>query len=285
MFPFYLKHVELYRQLINVSKSVRSSLELVKSLSEYVRVDVQFVLDCLNRLNRILTRIVDDPQVSKMVCELERIFAVFQEIRTILGQTETPGEAIKNEIITFITSLQADDFLSEVYKIVEKRFRTYERELYVSYDNKFVPRTNNDLEDFNHRLKRAIRKGQGRMQSWFYVEHQGAASAYYHNLLNAPHVVGGAEISWSSEKTPLERIGVLDAISVTHIMNLIGREYLYKSLLRNDKLYTVHRWTRKIFKRGMENCLKSLDSELTTLIKSIILKKKSNIGRVSSISL
>jgi len=92
----------------------------------------------------------------------------------------------------------------DVYKIVEKRFRMYKKELYISYDNKFVPRTNNDLEDFNNCLKRPIRKGQGRKKSWFYVEHQGESVAYYHNILNAPHVVGGAEISWSSEKTPLE---------------------------------------------------------------------------------
>ena len=258
-------------------------LGLVKSLSGYVCIDVQFLIDCLNELNRIIRRIVEDIHISKMVSELEQIFAIFQEIRKILGQTEKKGKEIKNEIETFIISLQSTCSLMDVYKIVEKRFRMYKKELYISYDNKFVPRTNNDLEDFNNCLKRPIRKGQGRKKSWFYVEHQGESVAYYHNLLNAPHVVGGAEISWSSEKTPLERIGVLDAISLTSVMNLINREYFYKSLVKNDKLYSVHRWTRKIFKQGLEKCLKSLDLELTALIKTSISKNKSIIvGDTSS---
>ena len=284
MFPFYLKHVELYRQLFNISKSVSSSLDLVKSLSGHICLDLQFLIDSLNELNRIIRRIVDNTEIHKLVCELEQIFAVFQEIRKILGQTEKSGEEIKMEIAAFIPSLQSNDSLVDLYKIVEKRFRMYENELYVSYDNKYVPRTNNDLEDFNNRLKRPIRKGQGRKQSWFYVEHQGESAAYYHNLLNAPHVVGGAEISWSSEKTPLERIGVIDTISVTTIMNLIDREYLYKSLVKNDKLYTVHRWTRKIFKHGLEKCLKRLDLELIALIKNITLKNKSILGGDTSSS-
>jgi len=106
------------------------------------------------------------------------------------------------------------------------------------------------------------------------VEHQGESAAFYHNLLNAPHVVGGAEITWNSEQTPLERIGVLDKISVTNIMNLINREYFYKSLIKNDRLYTVHRWTRRIFKQGLEKCLTSLNSKWTSLIWNLIIKKK-----------
>jgi hypothetical protein len=239
-------------------------------------------MDCLNELNGIIRRIVDDAFISNMVGKLEEIFAVFQEIRRILGQSYKPGEEIKEEITTLISSLQSNDSLADVYKIVEKRFRMYENELYVCYDNKYVPRTNNDLEAFNNRLKRPIRKSQGRKQSWFYVEHQGESATCYHNLLNAPHVVGGADISWTSEQTPLERIGVLDAVSVTNIMNLIDREYLYKSIAKNDKLYMVHRWTRKIFKQGLEKCLKSYDEELGVLAKSIISEDKSIIGCDSS---
>ncbi len=259
-----------------------SSLTLLKTLSGHVSVDLQFLLDCLNELNRIIRKIVDDNDISKMVGKLEVIFAVFQEIRQILGQVDKTGEEVKKEIISLVTLLQSNVSLAEIYKIVEKRFRMYENELYVCYDNKYVPRTNNDLEAFNNRLKRPIRKGQGRKQSWFYVEHQGVSATYYHNLLNAPHVVGGADISWTSEQTPFERIGVLETVSVTNIMNLIDREYLYKSIIKNEKLYTVHRWTRKIFKQGLEKCLESHDEELATLTKSIISEDKSIIGCDSS---
>ncbi len=254
-------------------------------MSGYVSVDLQFLKDCLNELNKVIRRIVDNASISKIVLKLEEIFAVFQEIRIILGQTDKTGKEIKEEITTLVISLQSNDFPAGVYKIVEKRFRMYENELYICYDNKYVPRTNNDLEDFNNRLKRPIRKGQGRKQSWFYVEHQGESATYYHNLLNAPHVVGGADISWTSEQTPLERIGVLDTVSVTNIMNLIDREYLFKSIVKNDKLYTVHRWTRKIFKQGLEKCLEWHDEELRALAKSIISEEKSIIGCDSSTTL
>jgi hypothetical protein len=282
VFPFHLKYVELYRQLCELYKSVSSSLDLIKSLSGQVSVDLQFLIDSLNDLNGIIRRIVDDVSIANMIGKLEEIFAVFQEIRKIFGQAEKTGEQIKKEIISFVTSLQSDATLAEVYKIVEKRFRMYENELHVCYDNKYVPRTNNDLEDFNSHLKRPIRKGQGRKQSWFYVEHQGESATYYHNLLNAPHVVGGADISWSSEQTPLERIGVLDTVSVTNIMTMIDKEYLYKSLVKNDKLYSVHRWTRRIFKHGLEKCLKAHGEELAALAKNIISEDKSIKGCDSS---
>lgn len=259
-----------------------SNLDLIRALSGHVSIDLQFLIECLNELNKIIRRIVEDASISKLVDTLEDISAVFQEIRRILGQVEKRGDEIKEEVATLVSSLQSDDSLADVYKSVEKRFRMYEDELYICYDNKYVPRTNNDLEDFNNRLKRPIRKGQGKKQSWFYVEHQGESATYYHNLLNAPHVVGGADISWTSEQTPLERIGVLDTVSVTTIMNLIKREYLYESIVKNAKLYTVHRWTRRIFKQGLEKCLESHDEELAALAESIILESKGIIGGDSS---
>ena len=273
MFPFYLKHVELYRQLSKMLSTVSSRLESVKILTSHTNIDVRFLIDSLEGLNRITREIVTDSDLSNLVGELERIFTVFQEIRYILGQKKSGGE-IKDAIKLFLNSLKCNSSLVEVHAIVKKRFKMYENELYIAYDNKFVPRTNNDLEDFNNCLKRPIRKGQGKRESWFYVEHQGVSATYYHNILNAPHVVGGADISCSSEKTPLERIGVLEKISVSAIMNLINREYLYKSLVKNDRLYTVHRWTRRIFKQGLEKCLTSLDSKWTSVIGSLMVKKK-----------
>jgi hypothetical protein len=253
--------------------TVSSRLESVKILASHTNIDVQFLIDSLEGLDLITREIVTNSDLSNLVDELERIFMVFQEIRYILGQKKSGGE-IKAAIKLFLNSLKCNSSLVDVYEIVKKRFKMYENELYIAYDNKFVPRTNNDLEDFNNCLKRPIRKGQGKRESWFYVEHQGVSATYYHNILNAPHVVGGADISCSSEKTPLERIGVLEKISVSTIMNLINREYLYKSLVKNDRLYTVHRWTRKIFKQGLEKCLTSLDYKWTSVLMALMVKKK-----------
>jgi len=158
-------------------------------------IDLQFLEDCLIKLNKIIRRIVDDASISNLVGTLEDIIAVFQEIRRILGQSDKMGKIRREETTSLITSLQSEVYLADVYKTVERRFRMYENELYNCYDNKYMPQTNNALKNFNNHLKCPIQKGQGKKQSWFYMEHQGESTAYYHNLLNAPHMVGSAEIS------------------------------------------------------------------------------------------
>ena len=229
--------------------------------------------DSLSDLYDILADIIEDHKLFVLVHELDTIFSIFNRIREILGQTGKTGEDIKNEIEKFIDSLQSDPTLKEVYIILKKRFMMYENELYICYDNTFIPRTNNDLEDFNNRLKRPIRKGQGMRESWFYVEHQGEPAAMFHNLLNSPHVVGGADISWTSEQTPLERIGVLNKVSVSEIMALIDREWFYSCLMKNDEFYTVHRWTCRIFKHGLDSCLDSLQDGWLVEIHNILQGK------------
>jgi hypothetical protein len=274
VFPFHLKHVELYRHLSKISSAVDSRLKSLTELASYISLDLQFLIDPLEELNRVIRKIVTNAGIHDLVIELEQIFAVFRDIRVILGQENKCGKSIKEAVERFLKSLECKNSLEEVYHVVKKRFKMYKNELYIAYDNDFVPRTNNDLEDFNNCLKRPIRKGQGKRESWFYVEHQGVPATYYHNLLNAPHVVGGAEISWTSERTPLERIGVLETISVSTIMKMINREYLYKCLAKNDKLYTVHRWTRRIFKQGLETCLNSLDCQWMNVMEMLMGEKK-----------
>ncbi|MHA1232708.1 MAG: hypothetical protein ACTSPQ_18915 [Candidatus Helarchaeota archaeon] len=68
---------------------------------------------------------------------------------------------------------------------------------------------------------------------------------------------------------------MLDALSISYIMNIIDRELFYQSLVKNDKLYAVHRWTRKIFKQGLDKCLDSIDDELAIFAKNINLEEKS----------
>ncbi len=274
VFPFHLKHVELYRQLFKLSSTVSSRLKAVNDFASYAPLNLQFIIDSLEGLSRVIRKIVANSEIHDLVVELEQVFVVFHDIREILGQEKKSGRNIKDEIWHFLKLLESEDSLSMVYQVVRKRFKMYENELYIAYDNVFVPRTNNDLESFNNCLKRPIRKGHGRRESWFYVEHQGVPATYYHNILNAPHEVGGAEISWTSEKTPLERIGVLETISVSTIMAMINQKYLYRCLAKNDRLYTIHRWTRRIFKQGLEPCLSLLDYLWTSMMNVLMGEKK-----------
>ena len=78
----------------------------------------------------------------------------------------------------------------------------YDKELYHSYDNEWVPRTNDDEEDFNRVIKRPIRKQMGRKDSWFYVEHQGEGVTFLQNLVRCSHIVGGTSISTMTANAP-----------------------------------------------------------------------------------
>lgn len=276
--------MELYRQLSTISLTIKDWLKSVSELSKTTRVNLQLIKKCLHDLNKLVTRIVENSKISRLVCALERVNSLFQEIRRVLGQEEKSGTEIKTEISACIASHQSDQKFTRALEIVNKRFKMYENELYIAYDNDSVPRTNNDLEDFNNGLKRAIRKGQGKKESWFYVEHQGISVAYYHDLLKAPHRVGGTDIVSNAEQTPLERIGALETVSVSAIMALIDKTAFYTILAKNDESYTVHRWTKKIFKQGLNTCLNALNFNWKKLIKSIFNENKFIIGGETSIS-
>lgn len=272
VFPFYLKAVDTYNQLPNLLITVDSWLESITLPCDESPFIIQLISDNFTGLKHIISKIVNNGEIGGLVRELEIINPVFQEVRTILGQTEKPSKEIREEIKNYLISLEVIVSLSPYLPTLKKRFKMYDNELYVAYDNVFVPRTNNDLEYFNNRLKRPIRKTQGRKESWFFIEHQGVSVALYHNLIKAPHNVGGTIISYYTEKTPFERLRVIDKISVSELMGLINKEQLYKKLARIEKRYTVHRWIRKINKEGLAACLKNLSSEWFNSLEKIFKK-------------
>lgn len=276
--------MELYRQLSGISTTTKDWLKSISESFKSWLSGLPLIRGTLRDLSEIITRIVENSKISELVFKLERVDCLFEEIRRVLGQKEKSGAQIKNEIRAILTAHPSDCEIAEALAIVNKRFKMYENELYIAYDNDLVPRTNNDLEDFNNSLKRAIRKGQGKKESWFYVEHQGISVAYYHDLLKKPHEVGGTPISANSEQSPLERIGALKTVSVSAIMSLIDRSSFYKILAKNDASYTVHRWTKKIFKEGLKKCLKSLNSAWKKLIKKDSYETKLIIGWITSLS-
>jgi len=202
VFPFYLKAVDLYNQLPDLFITIDSWLESVALPRNETPFIIQLISDNFTGLKHIISKFVKNGEIRGLVRELEIINPVFQEVRTILGQTEKSSTEIREEIKDYLTSLEALVSLSPYLPILKKRIKMYDNELYVAHDNVFVPRTNNDLEYFNNRIKRPIRKTQGRKESWFFIEHQGVSVALYHNLIKAPHNVGGTIISYYSGKNP-----------------------------------------------------------------------------------
>ena len=131
----------------------------------------------------------------------------------------------------------------------------YNKELYHSYDNEWVPRTNDDEENFNHIIKRPIRKQMGRKDSWFYMEHQGNGITFQQNLVRRSHVVGGTSIIQDEDQCPLERAGVIKSLTVSGNHGINGFRCVMGLCAEFDAHYEVHRWSCRISKKGIQACL------------------------------
>ncbi len=68
----------------------------------------------------------------------------FCEVRRILGQDGKPSEAIRGEVHHCLSALESAGLPAFAREEMTKRFQKDDRELYVAYDNKYVPRTNNN---------------------------------------------------------------------------------------------------------------------------------------------
>ncbi|MHA1730865.1 MAG: hypothetical protein ACTSU5_02930 [Promethearchaeota archaeon] len=260
IFPFHLREVERYHQLAGLLAAVESWLDELARLQvkPSARRHVRSVRKCLGKLEEMLRLVVDDPAVAVLVAGLEDTNAVFCEVREVLGRTGKSGEEVRADIVALLAELGSDPARAAVLQGLEKRFKRYNGELYMANNDDRAPRTNNDLKYFNKRVKRPIRKNHGQEASWFYLEHEGAAVALYHNLLSAPHEVGGTSIKWPSEGRPLERLGVIRGPIVTEIASLVSFERLRGVLVQHEKNYAVHRWTRRVNKLGLGKCLQAL---------------------------
>lgn len=264
VFPFLLREVERYYQLAEILSAVAEWLQDLAALpaSGVARRFARQLRKCLNTLEDLLAPVVNDPATADLVAKLERANAAFCAVRKVLGTDGKSSEEVRADMHALLADLAQDPANADICGELEWRLEEYDRELYVTYDHPdIVPRTNNDLESFNKEVKRPIRKCRGQKDSWFFLEHEGAGVAAYHNLLPEPRVVGGTKIADHESRCPLERAGVIKDLTVPSIMSLVNYEQLVEALATHDAGYAVHRWTRRINKRGMHACLQDLTEE------------------------
>ncbi len=173
VFPFFLEGVEAYHDAEALFGGFQSLFVQEQpgdpNQSPAFNMIFRYVHSCIDLLQTALA----DPHVKACILQLETLGLVFAEIRQILAQLNKTGAEVRQNVITFLDSLRGLLAWDSRFSTIIKRFKMYDKELYHSYDNEWVPRTNDDEEDFNHVIKRPIRKQMGRKDSWFYVEHQG----------------------------------------------------------------------------------------------------------------
>jgi len=255
VFPFFLEGVEFYHNIEAIFNALLS-MEVKANMGFSDQSPLfRMVFRYLHAYHDILQPAINDPCIIAFELRLETLGSVFSEIRQILAQTGKTSDQIRQDVTLFLLSIQTLAKWDQVYQTIPKRFNMYDRELYYAYDNKWVPRTNNDQEDFNHIIKRPIRKNMGRKDSWFYVEHLGEGVALQQNLFGNAHKVGGTKIIQTGDQCPLERLGVLKSLTVSEIIDSIDDTVLQKCVTDLESHYDVHKWVCRLSKKGIKNCL------------------------------
>jgi hypothetical protein len=256
VFPFHIEGIAYYYNLQTLLKIIQEMLLRDDGSERVQHPGIRVILRYLHDLEILLAAPVNNPSIISNVMRLESLAAVFDEVRQILAQEDKTETQIRHDVQILLHSIQSLAAWDPTYQTIIKRFQMYDRELYHTYSNPWLPRTNNDQEDFNHTVKRAIRKTMGRKESWFYVEHLGENAAFQQNFSQIPHKVGGTTIDQPEFQCPMERLRIVTSINVSSIMKTIDLDILREAFTRLDSRYAVHKQVCRLFKKGIEACLR-----------------------------
>jgi len=270
VFPFFLEGVEAYHDAEVLLGAFESLLVQEQHGDPTQSPAFGVIFRYVHSLIDILQSILKDPHIIACILQLETLGSVFAEIRQILAQTDKTGIEVRQDVLSFLNSLRGLLAWDPRYSTINKRFQMYNKELYHSYDNEWVPRTNDDEEDFNHVIKRPIRKQMGRKDSWFYMEHQGTGITFQQNLVRRSHVVGGTSIRQDGDQCPLERAGAIKSLTVSAIMGSMDFKVLWACVQEFDAHYEVHRWSCRLSKKGIQTCLDKILSGWPIIVTEMV---------------
>jgi len=255
IFPFHIQGTYLYRQAELLLEMLCSNRLQGLWAGSFHNPKFYLIRTSLKTFRDLLCNVVNDIEIITSVLQLETIYSVFLEGRKILDQNDKSEKEIRDEISVFTKSIDGLSKWDKRYHTIQKRFKMYDRELYVAYDSEWVPRTNNDLEYFNNTVKLPIRKNRGQKSSWFYMEHLGESIAFQQNFNKASYDVGGTKIQDEDIRSPLERLGLLKDLRVSTIFKSINISILIERVKKIDDRYTVHRWVCRLRKKGVSECV------------------------------
>lgn len=261
VFPFFLDGVVVFRQAEPLLDAVNHMLASEEVLANSQSHGFRDITEHLKEYRDLLSGVVHGSGTAALVLRLETISAVFGEARRILAQTDKCADEIRSDVAEFVESIKVLVALDNRFATIGERFQRFNRELYVAYDCKEVPRTNDDLEYFNNTIKRPIRKNMGKKISWFYLENLGESVAFHQNIIPCAHTVGGTSIKNEDLRSPLERLGVIECLSVSAIMGSVGSDVLKEIRSQIEKRYGPHRWVCKLSRKGVRGCIGEIMNE------------------------
>jgi len=114
--------------------------------------------------------------------EIKVLNTNFIKLRKIFDDDEASSQQIKDKIHLFYRQLKKHQIKHPKLKIIPKRLKKYWNNLFYCYDDKRIPRTNNDIERLFNALKRIKRRRTGRRNSPTFFTHEGKALLHIENI-------------------------------------------------------------------------------------------------------
>jgi len=171
VYPLKPAGLRLWRALSKIQKSIQKN-QLVQK-SKGLEPDGDF-----ERLLKVLS-IVDE--LKAQYHRVRRLYKFIFEVGVILGQN-AGAEKVQADMQAYVERLTKLQFRRQAEKAAVQNILRYTASywegLFHHYDHPQIPRTNNDLERFNRKLKSAHRKTTGRASCQGFIVRYGSYVAF-----------------------------------------------------------------------------------------------------------
>ena len=174
-FPFNLPDVDFVAKLVLSNSFLNYFLDTINK-SDFDDKTIFIVQDIKNALEEFLASGILDH-----VREIKLLNTNFVKLRKILDDDESSSQQIKEKVKLFRKQLSKHQTRHPKLEVISERLEMYWKNLFYCYDDKRIPRTNNDIEKSFNALKRIKRKRTGRKDWPTFFTHEGRALAQIGN--------------------------------------------------------------------------------------------------------
>lgn len=195
-YPLDPAGLKLYAKLSRIEESIQRAIEVRESR-------------LLRRVLRLLS------VLSVYIEEFERICRVYEWIHRIAqlleaeAGKETTSRSARRKLMRYSARLDAkgDESVQGYINHIQKQSRAFESRLFTYVEQPLLPRTNNDLEQFIGRMKKARRQATGRKNTQEYILREGQYVAILYGLPEvSSYIARFAEVDFAAFRETLERM-------------------------------------------------------------------------------
>jgi len=194
-----------------------------------------------------------DTHISEVAKKCKERYKIFQKIRSLLGLEES-SDVVRSKLKRYMQHIvHRSDFDGDIDRVVGV-VQSHWDHLFYTYDDDKIPRTIQNQESFNRRIKHANRRITGKESCRNLIELYGPFEVLASNFL--PQVIDGKRI------IPLEQLGL--NISISEILKTISYECIQEKWREIEDYRERHR--KKLHARkNIKEILKNLEDQWNKL--------------------